>query len=162
VQRNGGQELCIGGIKMIKQLGAIVLGTYMMIQAPAQVDKPKMEYESLSRRNIVDIVAEYDIKRVPIIPMPAGKDTFSMIMGLTFEEKQEMVINKILNDDLIKYTIIHEMMHVKYNKKGFADQDEAVIEDFGCRAWKDIYEKPCPDATDLDKVINSSYLKKDK
>ena len=139
--------------------GSLFFGSYLLMQDPAPVEKPKMYYETLTRAEIVDIVAEYDIKRVPIIPIQIEKEKWSIIMGLTFQSKNEMILNKIINEEAMKYTAIHEMMHVKYDKMGFKDQDEATIEAYGCRAWKEIYKKPCPQVNDLDKILNMDYVK---
>jgi len=136
-----------------------LVGALLVVQiGSAEPPKIKTVYEPLTPKELIEVVANYDIHKVslPVIGNPITG--YSILKGTTDYFERDIALNQIITEDEMRITILHEFRHAIHDKKGFS-QNEDVIRDFSCRDYKLIYNKNCPNPRGLEDVIQEKYLK---
>lgn len=138
---------------MNKTLQSLILSLSLTTPVLAQDKLPEM-----TLKDVINYSTEYEVKKAPIPPVTLRIDPFhvysQIVFGVTNSRTKEIVINDLVQEEYQKYTLIHELYHVHFDKYG-VKQDEEQVDKYACATFKKLYEKSCPDfESGLEKVFN--------
>ena len=117
-------------MKMIGFAAGLALG---LITTPAD-----SKYE-LKLKDTIDILAEYDLVHVPIVPLELDEHRYWVQLGATDYDDKQIAINKLATLDLKREAVIHELYHAHFDKLGVKKQSEDQIRILSKEKYNDIY-----------------------
>jgi hypothetical protein len=121
-------------------LALIVAVYYMQDKSVVNSVEPVPEYsDRLTKRQIMDILSEYDVLHVTLPSIEADSNRRKIIMGVSDIGSKKIVINNLCQEIYRPYILLHEMYHIKHSYEG-KTQSEKSIDSLALLDFKELHD----------------------
>ena len=107
---------------------ALIVAVYYMQDKPVvQSVEPVPTYsDRLTKRQIMDILSEYDVMHVTLPPIAADSGRNKIMLGVSDMGSKKIVINNLCKEIYRPYILLHEMYHIKHSYEDKTQSEKSI------------------------------------